>query len=70
MELTSPTWFRFLLDERDLTPAAFAKSIGVTPATIHRLLRRTRTASPALAQRIATALDLEVSALFRVPVAA
>lgn len=66
MELLNPAWFRTLLMERGYTPAAFALAIGVTPATIHRLMAGTRRASPALASRIALTLDYSMSALFKV----
>jgi plasmid maintenance system antidote protein VapI len=66
VELTNPTWFRTLLQERGYTPAAFAISIGVTPATIHRLMAGTRRVSPALAARIAQTLDHSLTALFKV----
>lgn len=66
MELLSPAWFRSLLAERGYTPAAFARLIGVTPATMHRLLAGTRRVSPALASRIAIALDSSLTAIFKV----
>lgn len=66
VELLSPNWFRALLDERGYTPASFARAVGVTPATVHRLLAGTRRASPGLANRIAIALDHNLTALFRV----
>lgn len=66
MELRNPAWFRYLLDERGYSPASFALSIGVTPATIHRILAGTRNASPALAARISVALDQSMTVLFRV----
>lgn len=66
MELRNPDWFRYLLEERGYSAATFALSIGVTPATIHRILAGTRNASPALAARISTALDQGMTILFRV----
>jgi plasmid maintenance system antidote protein VapI len=66
VELRNPSWFRYLLEERGYTPASFALSIGVTPATIHRILAGTRNASPALAARIALALDQGMTVLFQV----
>lgn len=66
MELLSPNRFRALLDERGYTPASFARAIGVTPATVHRLIAGTRRASPTLANRIAVTLDHSLTGLFRV----
>lgn len=66
MELMSSEWFRALLADRGFTPASFARAIDVTPATVHRIMAGTRRASPALANRIAVALDHSLTALFRV----
>lgn len=66
VELLNPEWFVGLISDRGYTPAGFARLIGVTPATIHRLIRGTRKASPSLAVRIAVALDASMTSLFRV----
>lgn len=66
MELLNPDRFRELLTNAGYTPAAFARVVGVTPATVHRLMAGTRRASPALALRIAQILDTSMTALFKV----
>jgi plasmid maintenance system antidote protein VapI len=66
MELRNIELFKSLLEDRGYTGTSFALSIGVTPPTINRLINGTRRASPALAVRIAIALDRSMSDLFRV----
>jgi plasmid maintenance system antidote protein VapI len=66
VELLNPARFGELLDVEGYTPAAFARVVGVTPATIHRIMAGTRRASPALALRIAQILDVSMTALFKV----
>lgn len=66
MELLNPDRFREMLSVAGYTPAAFARVVGVTPATVHRIIAGTRRASPALALRIAQILDVSMTALFRV----
>lgn len=66
MTLRSPKWFCALLIERGQNPSSFARAIGVTPATVHRLIAGTRKASPSLAARVAQALDESVTVLFQV----
>ena len=69
MELINPEWFRELLKARGQTPASFARTVGVTPATLHRLCNGTRRASPALAYRIAVELEVGWTSLFKVAAA-
>lgn len=69
MELRNPEYFRQLISQRGYSPASFARSVGITPATINRLMAGTRRASPTMAGRIALALDVGITTLFAVPVA-
>ena len=70
MELRNPAYLRRLIADRGYTPASFARSIGTTPSTLNRILAGTRRASPAMAGRIALALDVGVTVVFAVPVVA
>lgn len=69
VELISVEEFRELMTARDVSVRDLAESAEVSPALISHLRseQRVRRVSVARAERIAKALDVEPSDLFRVP---
>lgn len=65
MRLTSPATLRALMGQRGFSNSRTARYSGCSPSFIaHLLVGRKTTCTPALAQRIAEALDVPLDILF------